>query len=141
MYIFKKEFRMSDNGKGQSPCRHFVKMFHDRWKPYILIAICREGSFSPKAAAERWNDASVTDLSLQFRQLEDDRLIMKTDAEDFEERSEYQLTESGKCAVPILEAIYEYAVGDMKEKGIAVDQRALDYYEPALTDLKNENRQ
>lgn len=130
---------MSNNVKEQSPYRHFVQMFSDRWKPYILIAMCHEGSFSPEAASKKWSDIPSEELFRQFRRLEEDRLISKTASEDSEAFPKYQLTKSGKCAVPILKAIYEYAVSDMKSKGIAVDRRALDYYEPESTHLKNEN--
>ena len=112
-------------------------MFRDRWKPYILIAICREGSFSPEAASKKWRDASFEDLCCQFRQLEEDRLIFQTSPDKFGSVPEYRLTETGKRAIPILEAIYNYAVGDMLKKGIAVNQRASDDWEPNFTHLEN----
>jgi len=58
-------------------------------------------------------------LTQVLRELEDDRLIVRTVYLEVPPRVEYHLTENGHALIPSIEMISKWGMGQMKEQGIA----------------------
>lgn len=98
-----------------------MRVFFNRWKPYIIKAIDFDGM-------TRFNrfpkQMPITEkvLAENLRELEHDGLITRTVyADEMPVRVEYQLTELGKSICPLLEQIYDWSWHTMKSRNMEID--------------------
>lgn len=115
----KKEERVFD--VRQDPYNYAMHVIFTRWKPFILRAMDVDGE-THFARFTKQLPITQKVLSQNLHQLEDDGLILRTVIPTSPPQVSYRLTEAGKSVMPILDAVYEWAWKQMKERDLPIDE-------------------
>ena len=104
----------------QDPYNYAMRTVFTRWKPFILHAMdWDEGTHFSRFCRQMPITQKV--LTENLRQLEEDGFVTRTVVPTSPPQVTYSLTEAGKEVIPLLDAVYEWAWKQMKEKGLPID--------------------
>lgn len=87
-----------------------LRMISDRWKLPILFRLYAEPSLRTLQLKRDMPGVSQKMLTQHLRELENDRLIERTDFGEQPPRVEYHLTDRGRGLLPVLMAAREFSV-------------------------------
>lgn len=104
----------------QDPYNFVMKVFCNRWKPFIIQAVRFDG-YTRFNKFPKQLPISEKVLSANLKELEQDGLIVKTVYPEVPPRVEYRLTESGKSVSKILDTMYDWGWHEMKRRDMSID--------------------
>ena len=101
----------------ECPILYAMQIIGQKWKLPILwyIADAEHQTLRYRELERKVVGITVTMLTKCLRELENDRLITRTQYNTIPPTVEYSLTEQGKTLIPALESIYSWADQQMKE--------------------------
>ncbi len=104
-----------DFNPNNCPVTHVLNRIGGKWKPLIIYAISKNvNRFSTLRKA--LPVVSKQMLVNQLRELEEDEIIERTNFAETPPRVEYKMTTYGDSLMPILYAMQEWGVKDLKNK-------------------------
>lgn len=113
------------SGEAQNPYQYALKCFGGKWKMTIIHEMSVFGSIRFNRTRQAIK-VSEKVFSEQLSELVEAGLVCrKVDTGSMPPIVTYELTESGKSLVPVLDVIYEWAVRNMHDQGIELDPDAL----------------
>ena len=101
----------------ECPILYAMQIIGHKWKLPILwyIADAEHQTLRYRELERKVVGITATMLTKCLRELENDRLITRTQYNTIPPTVEYSLTEQGKTLIPALESIYSWADQQMKE--------------------------
>ena len=87
-----------------------LRMISGRWKLPILFRLYAQPSMRTSQLKRDMPGVSQKMLTQHLRELENDRLVQRTDFGEQPPRVEYRLTEAGRGLLPVLVAAREFSV-------------------------------
>lgn len=96
------------------PVRNVISRFGDKWSLLTIIIINENGSTRFNQLGKLIPDISTKMLSTTLRTLEADGLVNRTVFPEVPIRVEYELTDTGKSLVPIINSLTAWALNNMK---------------------------
>ncbi len=102
------------------PYNFVMKLFCNRWKPYIIHAIRFDGS---TRFSKFTKQLPITEkvLASNLKELEDDGIIYKKAYPESPPRVEYFLTDVGEEICGLLDILYDWGWHEMKRRGLPID--------------------
>ncbi len=109
----KKEFTEE---LGNCPFSHTLSVIGGKWKIEIIYLILVHKKI--RYGKLKSSIAGITHkvLSNQLKELSDDGLLVRTQYPTIPPQVEYELTDKGLSLVPILKAINDWGINDMKDE-------------------------
>lgn len=89
------------------PLVHAISLLGGKWKPVILHMLI-SGPFRFRQLQRQIPQVSQKVLTQQLRELESDRLIIRTVYPEVPPRVDYRLSEDGLRLIPILNELYQW---------------------------------
>jgi DNA-binding HxlR family transcriptional regulator len=102
------------------PYNFAIKVFCNRWKPFIIHAI-QVDTCTRYSAFLHHLPITEKVLANNLRELERDGLISRNVYPEVPPRVEYSLTELGKTVCPILDSIYRWGREEMIRRNMEID--------------------
>lgn len=102
-----------DFNPNNCPVTHCLNLIGGKWKPVVIFLIrkdCNRFSMLQRAIP----DVSKQMLTQQLRELEEDGLIERKIFAEIPPRVEYYITEYGKTLLPVIDAMSDWGLKDMK---------------------------
>lgn len=102
-----------DFNPNSCPVTHCLNLIGGKWKPiviYLLRKDCNRFSMLQRAIP----DISKQMLTQQLRELEEDGLIERKIVAEIPPRVEYYISDFGKTLFPIVDAMSDWGLKDMK---------------------------
>lgn len=96
------------------PIRNVVARFGNKWALLVILVLSENGSIRFNQLGKLIPDISTKVLSGTLQTLEADDLVTRTVFPEVPIRVEYELTETGKSLVPIIQQLTEWALQNMK---------------------------
>lgn len=96
------------------PVRNVVARFGNKWALLVILILSENGSTRFNQLCKLIPDISTKVLSGTLQTLEADDLITRTVFSEVPIRVEYELTETGKSLVPIIQQLTNWAEQNMK---------------------------
>ncbi len=93
---------------------HAMNIIGGKWKP-IIIYLLANGSLRFGKLLLFIPTISKKVLTDQLRELEEDRLIIRTKFAEIPPRVEYSLSEKGETLLPVLKALSNWAIDSYQE--------------------------
>ena len=105
--------KTKDFNPNNCPVTHCLNKIGGKWKPLIMYAISKNvNRFSTMQKALPVISKQM--LVNQLRELEEDGIISRKEYEETPPRTEYTMTEYGNSLMPVLYAIQDWGIHDMK---------------------------
>ena len=111
----KKPRKNKDFNPNGCPVTHTLNLIGGKWKPVVIHLIrkdCNRFSMLKRAIP----DISKQMLVNQLRELEADKIIDRTIFPEVPPRVEYKLSRYGKSLVPLIDAMSDWGLKDMKKR-------------------------
>ncbi len=91
------------------PIRTTLELVGGKWKLLILFQL-REGALRLSALKKQIPDISEKMLIQELKLLMENQLVQRTNFGEVPPRVEYHLTEKGRNALPLIEAMRDFAI-------------------------------
>ena len=122
---------MTNSGRNQNcPVSHTLRLIGGKYKALLLWHLTGQ-TLRFNELHRLVPEATPKMLTQQLRELEEDRLILRTVYPVVPPRVEYSLTALGQSLFPILEAMYNWGSERMQEAGLTPDCSMTDSSEKA----------
>ncbi|MBP2644115.1 MAG: transcriptional regulator [Firmicutes bacterium] len=121
-----------------NPYEYASHCFGGKWKPLILRAIYIENT-ARFCTFKKVHCISEKMLSQALKELEAERLVIRTVYPEVPIRVEYQLTPAGESLILLMDEIYKWSRKQMLDRGIPIDpegEKWHGYATPFPTDSK-----
>jgi DNA-binding HxlR family transcriptional regulator len=105
----------------RDPYNFVIKMFCNRWKPFIIQAIRFDNGVTRYTKFTRQLPISEKVLAENLKELEADGIIHRKVYSEVPPRVEYYLTDLGRTICPILDTLYEWGWKEMKHRDMPID--------------------
>lgn len=104
----------------RDPYMFVMKLFLNRWKPYIIQAIRFDG-MTRYCRFTKQLPISEKVLAQNLKELEADGIIYRKIYSEIPPRVEYYLTDLGRTINPILDMLYEWGWNEMNNRQLPID--------------------
>lgn len=98
----------------ECPVTHCLNLIGGKWKP-VVIHLLRKGCNRFSMLQKAIPDISKQMLTQQLRELEEDGLIERKIFAEIPPRVEYYISEYGQTLFPVIDAMTDWGVKDMKK--------------------------
>lgn len=99
---------------GSCPVEAAIKVMNGKWKPLILWYLYHEGTKRFGELRRRVPQATEKMLTQHLRELESDGLVTRTVYPQVPPKVEYALTDRGRRFGPVLLAMYDWGVSEVR---------------------------
>jgi DNA-binding HxlR family transcriptional regulator len=106
-----------DFNPNNCPVTYCINKIGGKWKP-VIIYLIRKGGNRFSILQKAIPDISKQMLVNQLRELEDDKIIVRTIYAEIPPRVEYKITEYGQSLMPIIDSMQDWGLEKMKEEGL-----------------------
>lgn len=96
------------------PIRNVISRFGDKWSLLIILLLNENGKLRFNQLGKMIPDISTKVLSSTLKTLEADNLVSRTVYPEVPPRVEYNLTQTGRSLVPIINQLTQWAAENMK---------------------------
>ena len=98
------------------PLEYGLDVFGGKWKSRILCVLAKQGTLRYSQLRQEMINITDAVLASALKELIGDGLIIRKQFDEIPPRVEYQLSEKGYSAIPILQSICIWSGGYYKEK-------------------------
>lgn len=106
----------SDNEVNAVPFLYTMSLINGKWKMHILFWLSKKNVLRYGELKKVLGDITHKMLSSQLKELENDKLIIRTEYQQIPPKVEYRLSELGVSLMPVLSAICSWGHENLPEE-------------------------
>ena len=107
---------MENESVNSKPFTYTMSLIGGKWKMQILFCLWKSEIMRYSELKRSLEGITHKMLSNQLKELENDRLIIRTEYPQVPPKVEYKLSERGKTLMPVLHSVCHWGIEHMEDK-------------------------